>query len=56
LLGHARRGVTERHYVRLPDAVLIEAATRTAEIIRAALDGQKNADIIELRQSMREIA
>jgi integrase len=54
LLGHARRGVTERHYVRRPDAVLIEAATRTAEIIRAALDGQKNADIIELRQSVRE--
>jgi integrase len=56
LLGHARRGVTERHYVRRPDAVLIEAATHTAEIIRAALDGQKNADIIELRQPMREIA
>ncbi len=51
LLGHARRGVTERHYVRRPDAVLIEAATRTAGVIRAALDGQENAAVIELRQS-----
>jgi integrase len=53
LLGHARRGVTERHYVRRPDAVLIEAASRTAQLIAAALDG-KNASVIELRQSVRE--
>src|SRR5262249_47186508 len=39
LIGHARRGVTERHYVRRPDAVLIEAASRTAQVIAAALDG-----------------
>ncbi len=38
LLGHARRGVTERHYVRRPDAMLIEAASKTAEVIAAALD------------------
>jgi integrase len=41
LLGHARRGVTERHYVRRPDAVLVEAASRTAGLIAAALDGRK---------------
>jgi integrase len=37
LLGHARRGVTERHYVRRPDAMLIEAASKTADVIAAAL-------------------
>jgi integrase len=47
LLGHARRGVTERHYVRRPDAVLVAAASRTAAIIRVALDGQKD----ELRET-----
>jgi integrase len=50
LIGHARRGVTERHYVRRPDAVLIEAASRTAQVIAAALDG-KNASVVELRES-----
>jgi integrase len=48
LIGHARRGVTERHYVRRPDAALIEAASRTAQLIAAALDG-KNASVVELR-------
>jgi integrase len=52
LLGHARRGVTERHYGR-PDAVLIEAATRTAQIIASAPNGQTRADVIELRQGSR---
>jgi integrase len=56
LLGHSRRGVTERYYVRRPDAVLIEAATRTAQVISAALNGQKNAAVIELRQSVGETA
>jgi integrase len=55
LIGHARRGVTERHYVRRPDAVLIEAASRTAQLIAAALDG-KNASVIDLRQTTRETA
>lgn len=40
LLGHARRGVTERHYVRRPDAMLIEAASKTAEVIATTLGGQ----------------
>jgi integrase len=42
LMGHARRGVTERHYVRRPDAVLVEAASRTAQIIAAALETSSN--------------
>jgi integrase len=54
LLGHARRGVTEKHYIRRPDAVLIEAATRTARMISTALDGQEN--VIELRQPVLETA
>jgi Phage integrase family len=43
LLGHARRGVTERHYVGRPDAVLIEAASRTGQLIAAALDGKNES-------------
>ena len=47
LLGHARRGVTSRHYIRRPDAALVEAATRAAQVIANALDG-KEAGIVEL--------
>ncbi len=39
LLGHARRGVTERHYVRRSDPVLIAAADRVSSRIAAMLDG-----------------
>jgi site-specific recombinase XerD len=35
LLGHARRGVTARHYIRRPDAALIAAADRVARRIRS---------------------
>jgi integrase len=38
LLGHARRGVTARHYIRRPDAALVAAADRVAERIAASLD------------------
>lgn len=38
LLGHARRGVTERHYIRRPDAMLIEAASKTADMLDRALN------------------
>lgn len=55
LLGHARRGVAERHYVRRADAVLIEAATRTAQIIANALDGRAG-EVVELRPTARENA
>lgn len=48
LLGHARRGVTERHYVRRSDPVLLAAADRVAARIEAALDGRE-AEIVPLR-------
>jgi hypothetical protein len=38
LLGHARRGVTARHYIRRPDSALIAAADKVAARIAAALD------------------
>lgn len=38
LLGHAKKGVTQRHYVRRPDAAMIAAATRVAQTIANALD------------------
>jgi len=37
LLGHARRGVTERHYVRRSDPVLLAAADKVAAQISMAL-------------------
>ena len=37
LLGHARRGVTERHYVRRPDAALVAAADSVCEEISQAM-------------------
>jgi site-specific recombinase XerD len=40
LLGHARRGVTERHYVRRSDPVMVAAADKVAERIAAALRGR----------------
>jgi len=38
LLGHARRGVTARHYIRRPDAALVAAADRVSALVVAALD------------------
>jgi integrase len=49
LLGHARRGVTARHYIRRPDAALIAAADRVSARIASALDGQGAAEILPLR-------
>jgi hypothetical protein len=46
LLGHARRGVTERHYVRRSDPVLLAAADKVAAEIAAALDGKPAADAV----------
>ena len=51
LLGHARRGVTSRHYIRRPDAALIAAADRVAERITAAMNGSKGAEIVPLKKS-----
>ncbi|WP_036282322.1 site-specific integrase [Methylocystis sp. ATCC 49242] len=49
LLGHARRGVTARHYIRRPDAALVAAADRVSACISAMLDGRE-AEIVELRR------
>jgi integrase len=48
LLGHARRGVTERHYVRRSDPVLLAAAEKVAAQIAALLDGRE-AQVVALR-------
>lgn len=47
LLGHARRGVTSRHYIRRPDAALVAAADKTADRISRAMDARK-ADVLTL--------
>jgi integrase len=41
LLGHARRGVTERHYVRRSDPSMVAAADKVAAQIAALLNDQK---------------
>ena len=54
LLGHARRGVTARHYIRRPDAALVAAADRVAARIAAAMDGRDGADIVLLTTRIGE--
>jgi integrase len=50
LLGHSRRGVTQRHYIRRPDAALVAAADRVSARIAAALYGRKaSAKVVPLR-------
>ena len=49
LIGHAKRGVTERHYVRRPDSALIAAASRVAQTIATALDGRQ-AEVVTLNR------
>jgi integrase len=39
LLGHARRGVTERHYVRRSDPVLLASVDKIATQIAAGIAG-----------------
>jgi integrase len=52
LLGHARRGVTARHYIRRPDAALVTAADKVSGRIAAAFDGRKaSADVVPLSRS-----
>ncbi len=53
LIGHARRGVTSRHYIRRPDAALIAAADQVSARIAAAMGGSKGAEIVPLRGSDR---
>ena len=43
LLGHARRGVTAQHYIRRPDAALVEAAGKIAARIGTCLDREDNS-------------
>ena len=50
LIGHAKRGVTERHYIRRPDSALIAAATRASQTIANALGG-RDAEIVELNEA-----
>ena len=52
LLGHARRGVTARHYIRRPDAALIAAADRVSVRIATALDSQGTAEIVSLSERL----
>jgi integrase len=49
LLGHARRGVTARHYIRRPDAALVTAADRVAARIEMMMRGGRDADVLPLR-------
>jgi site-specific recombinase XerD len=50
LLGHSRRGVTQRHYIRRPDAALVAAADRVSLRIASALgDGQRTWEVAPLR-------
>lgn len=51
MLGHAKRGVTAKHYIRRPDAALVEAATRVSDRIAAALDSEVPAEVIPLRKA-----
>ena len=51
LLGHARRGVTAKHYIRRPDAALIAAANRVSALIATALDGEAD-NVVKLRSTV----
>jgi integrase len=53
LLGHARRGVTERYYVRRSDPVLLAAADKVAERIAAMLDGRTGEIMSLAREGLR---
>jgi site-specific recombinase XerD len=54
LLGHARRGVTERHYIRRADAALIAAADCVSERINAALC-EREAAVIEFQRESKKL-
>jgi integrase len=54
LLGHARRGVTARHYIRRPDAALIAAADRVSQSVAAIMAG-KSGDVIALNKDASSV-
>jgi site-specific recombinase XerD len=56
LLGHSRRGVTARHYIRRPDAALVAAADRVSARIATMLDAEKDAEIVEFPRGARVAA
>jgi integrase len=47
LLGHARRGVTARHYIRRPDAALVAAADRVSLRIVGLLAGEEQGAVVQ---------
>jgi integrase len=50
LLGHSGRGVTQRHYIRRPDAALVAAADRVSHRIAKAMGvPDKMAELVLLR-------
>jgi len=51
MLGHARRGVTERHYVRRADNVMVAAADKVAAQIAVMLAGKPPATILQLEMT-----
>jgi integrase len=53
-LGHARRGVTERYYVRRGDPVMVAAANTVSGAILAAMSGRAEgeATVIPLRGAL----
>lgn len=55
LLGHARRGVTERHYIRRADAALIAAADRISCRIASAID-ERQAVVVQMRTGQEHTA
>jgi integrase len=54
LLGHARRGVTARHYIRRPDAALIAAADRVAKRVGDLLDSEEAEKVVNIRGGLQE--
>jgi integrase len=53
LIGHARRGVTARHYIRRPDAALVAAADHVAERIASSLNKAKCDEVVKLWAAVR---
>jgi len=50
MLGHARRGVTVRHYIRPPDSALLVAADRTSAHIESLLMGEPRAAVYDFKK------
>jgi len=51
LLGHSRRGVTQRHYIRRPDAALVAAADRVSRCIATAMGAaEEAAEVVPLHR------